>query len=140
TPGLIAWYLIYQVLVVLLYGSFFIAIGAACTNVKETQNLLWPVMLLASVPMLVLFNLLREPNSTGITVLSFFPPTTPMLMIARQAIPPGIPWWQPALGVAVVSLATLASVWAAGRIFRVGLLAQGRGASLGEMIRWVVRG
>jgi hypothetical protein len=31
-------------------------------------------------------------------------------------------------------------VYAAGRIFRVGILMQGKGASLGQMVRWVFRG
>ena len=138
--GLLAWFIVYQVLATLLFGSLFTAVGAACTDMKETQTLLWPVMLLAMLPLFVLGSVLQEPNGPVATALSLFPPATPMLMIARQAVPPGPPAWQPALGVALVLLTTLACVYAAGRIFRVGMLVQGKGASLGDMLRWVVRG
>ena len=65
---------------------------------------------------------------------------TPMLMVMRQAIPPGIPLWQPLLGAALVILTTFLCVFAAGRVFRVGILMQGKGAKVGEMMRWVLRG
>jgi ABC-2 type transport system permease protein len=139
-PGLLAWFVTYQVLATLLFGSLFTAVGAACTDMKETQTLMWPVMLMAMLPLFVLGSVLQEPNGPVATALSFFPPATPMLMIARQAVPPGPPAWQPALGVALVLLTTLAAVYAAGRIFRVGMLVQGKGASLGDMLRWVIRG
>jgi ABC-2 type transport system permease protein len=138
--GLLLWFFLFQALASLMYGSLFIAIGAACTDTKETQNLLWPVMLLACLPMFVLGNVLQEPNSAVCTGMSFFPFATPMLMTARLGVPPGVPWWQPVLGVAVVLATTLACVWAAGRIFRVGLLMQGKGASFREITRWVFRG
>lgn len=140
-PGrLLAWFLVFQALAALMYGSLFIAIGAACTDMKETQNLLWPVMLLIIMPMFVLGSVLQEPNSVVATALSFFPFATPMLMIMRQSVPPGVDAWQPLVGVAVVLATTLACVWAAGRIFRVGILMQGKGARLGEMLHWVWRG
>src|SRR5262249_22960577 len=63
SADLLVWFLAYQVLAALMYGSLFIAVGAACTDMKETQNLLWPVMLLASLPLFLLGNVLREPNS-----------------------------------------------------------------------------
>jgi ABC-2 type transport system permease protein len=45
--------------------------------------------------------------------------------------------WQVATA-AVLTLATTAvCVWAAGRVFRVGLLMQGKSASLAQMVRWV---
>jgi ABC-2 type transport system permease protein len=138
--GLLAWFLVFQALAALMYGSLFIAIGAACTDMKETQNLMWPVMLLIIMPMFVLGNVLQEPNSGLATGLSFFPFATPMLMIMRQSVPPGVDAWQPAVGVVLVLATTLACVWAAGRIFRVGILMQGKGARLGEMLHWVFRG
>ncbi|HEY7313812.1 MAG TPA: ABC transporter permease [Gemmataceae bacterium] len=140
SPAVLAWFLVFQALAALMYGSLFIAIGAACTDMKETQNLLWPVMLLACLPMFVLGNVLQEPNSAVATSLSFFPFATPMLMILRLSIPPGVAVWQPLLGVVLVLATTLLCVWAAGRIFRVGILMQGKGAKLGEMLHWVFRG
>jgi ABC-type Na+ efflux pump permease subunit len=137
---MLAWFFVFQALAALMYGSLFIAIGAACTDMKETQNLLWPVMLLACLPMFVVGNVLQEPNNPVATGLSFFPFASPMLMIARMAVPPGIPWWQPLVAVGGVLMTTIVCVYVAGRIFRVGLLMQGKGAKLGELVQWVIRG
>ena len=139
-PVVLVWFFVFQALAVLMYGSLFIAIGAACTDMKETQTLLWPVMLLACLPMFVIGNVLQEPNSVVATSLSFFPFATPMLMILRLSIPPGIAVWQPVVGIGLVLATTLLCVWAAGRIFRVGILMQGKGAKLGELLHWVFRG
>ena len=99
-----------------------------------------PLMLLLMSPMFVWFNVVREPNSTMALVLSLIPPMTPMLMIVRQSVPPGIPIWQPLTGIVLVLVATLICVFAAGRIFRVGMLMQGKGAKVSEMARWAIRG
>jgi ABC-2 type transport system permease protein len=140
SADLLAWFVVFQALAALMYGSLFIAIGAACTDMKETQNLLWPVMLLVVMPMFLLGSVLQEPNSTLAASLSFFPFATPTLMILRQSVPPGVPVWQPIVGVALVLVTTLLCVWAAGRIFRIGILMQGQGAKLGEILRWVFHG
>jgi ABC-2 type transport system permease protein len=136
----LAWFLVYLVLGVMMYGSLFVAVGAACSDLRETQAMLWPVMLLAMIPMFVWFNVVKEPNSAFSTVASFMPNATPMLMLVRVAVPPGIAWWQPALGTLGVLAATLACVYAAGRIFRVGLLMQGKAATPRELVRWIFQG
>jgi hypothetical protein len=56
------------------------------------------------------------------------------------SVPPGIEWWQPVVGVVLVVATSLACVWAASRIFRVGLLMQGKGVKLGDLARWVIHG
>jgi ABC-type Na+ efflux pump permease subunit len=136
---LVVWFIIYLVLAVLMYGSLFIAVGAACTEIKETQTLLMPIMLIVCIPMFVWFNVVQEPNSPFSMWISLFPPAAPMLMIARLAVPPGIDWWQPVVGVIGVLVTTLACVYAAGRIFRVGILMTGKAARFTELVRWVLR-
>ncbi|HEV8060025.1 MAG TPA: ABC transporter permease [Gemmataceae bacterium] len=140
-PGqLIAWFLLYQMLAVLMFGSLFIAIGAACTDLRETQSMVWPVMLLVTTPMFIWINVVREPNSSFSTAASFFPFATPMLMVIRLAVPPGVPWWQPLVGILGVLATTLLCVWIGGRIFRLGILLQGKGANMGQLVKWVIRG
>ncbi|MCH7840219.1 MAG: ABC transporter permease [Planctomycetes bacterium] len=137
---LIWWFVVFQAMAVLLYGSVFCAIGAAVSDMKEAQNLMTPVMLVVMAPMFVWMNVLKEPMATSSILMSLFPPATPMLMILRQAVPPGIPVWQPLLGVALVILTTVVCIFIAGRIFRVGILMQGKGAKVSEMVRWAIRG
>jgi ABC-type Na+ efflux pump permease subunit len=140
SPRVLLWFLAFQTLGVLMFGSLFISVGAACTNTQETQTMLMPVMLLAMLPMFVMIHVIQEPDSTLATVFSLIPTATPMLMTVRVAVPPGVPTWQPLLGIGLVLVTTLLCVYAAGRIFRVGLLMQGKGASFADLLRWVVRG
>ncbi len=130
SPSVLAWFVAYLVLAIVMYGALFIAVGAACSDIRDTQTMVWPVMLVAMLPMFVWINVAKEPTSTFSTVASFIPTATPMLMLIRLAVPPGIGFWQPMIGLVLMLFTTLACVYAAGRIFRVGILMQGKGASM----------
>lgn len=137
---LVWWFVVFQCLAVLLYGSLFIAVGAAVSDLKEAQSTIMPLMIIVVAPMFVWLPVVREPSTTFSVVASLVPTATPMLMLMRQAVPPGVPLWQPLLGIGLVLLMTVGCVFVAGRIFRVGILMQGKGANLAQMLRWVIRG
>ena len=44
------------------------------------------------------------------------------------------------VGIVLVLLTTLVCIFCASRIFRMGVLMQGKGASYWQMLRWVLRG
>jgi len=134
------WFVVFQTLAVLMYGSLYIAVGAAVSDLKEAQSVLMPVMIVVMLPLFVWMYVVEQPAATLSVAMSLFPPATPMLMVLRQAVPPGVPLWQPLLGIVLVLLTTVACVFAASRIFRVGILMQGKGARVGEMLHWVLRG
>jgi ABC-2 type transport system permease protein len=136
----LTWFIVFQALAVVMYGSLFLAIGAAATDTKETQTLVMPVMLLACIPMFILGTALEDPNNPLVVGVSFFPLSTPMLMMARVAISPEPPLWQPVLAAFLVLVATVGCVYAAGRIFRIGILMQGKGAKFSQLFQWVFRG
>jgi ABC-2 type transport system permease protein len=137
---LLGWFVLYEVLAVLLFGSVMLAIGAACNELKEAQSYLVPVTLVMVLPVMVWFEVMRAPLSTFATALSLFPPATPMLMLLRMSATEAVPLWQPILGVALVVAATALCVFAAGRIFRIGLLSMGKAPNVAELMRWIVRG
>ncbi len=138
--GLLWWFVIYQGLAVVFFGALFVAIGAAVSDLKEAQSMMMPVSVMIFSPMFVWMSVIKEPLSTSSTLMSFFPPATPMLMMLRISVAPSLPMWQPLLGMVIVLLSAVVAVFVAGRIFRVGILMQGKGANFSEMLRWAVRG
>jgi ABC-2 type transport system permease protein len=140
TTATILWFLFFTILGTLMYGAMFVAAGAAVTNIKEAQTIVMPVMLLIVLPISLVGQMIQDPSGPLAMVGSFFPFSAPMIMTARIAIPPGVPLWQTLLSAVITVLSTVALVWAAGRIFRVGILMQGQGARFTEMAKWVFRG
>ena len=140
TPAMVVWFFLFLLIAELLFGAIFIAIGAACTDLKDSQSMMTPVILLMMVPVFLWGAVLKAPDSTLSLVLSLLPTTAPFLMLLRIVLQPGPPVWQILVSVTAMAVTTVAAVWAAGRIFRTGILMQGKSASVGELIRWVRAG
>jgi len=134
------WLVVYMIAAIFLFGSLLIGLGAACNDLKEAQSMMMPVWVLMMVPMMVWIQVAKYPEGAFATIMSLIPPFTPMLMLVRQSTPAGVPAWQPWVGLIGVALFTTLCVWGAGRIFRVGILMQGKPPSLVSLIRWAVRG
>jgi ABC-type Na+ efflux pump permease subunit len=137
TVPMVLWFVVFLVLAVLMFGSIFIAIGAACTDLKDSQNMAGPAMILVVLPLLTWMTVLRAPDGPAALALSLFPTATPFLMLLRISLPPGPPAWQIALAILLTLATVVLFVWAAGKIFRAGLLMQGKSATVPEMLRWI---
>ena len=137
TPAILLWFLLFLVMSIFIFGSLFIAIGAACNDLKDSQSMMTPVMVVVMLPMFTWASVLRAPDGTMATVLSLLPTAAPFLMMLRISLQPGPPAWQIAVSVLLMAVTVVVVVWAAGRIFRTGLLMQGKSATLGEMLRWI---
>jgi ABC-2 type transport system permease protein len=116
------------------------ALGAAATTSRDAQQFSLLVILPVMLPIFLLINLIQQPNGSLTTALSFVPPLTPMIMLLRQSLPGGVPWWHPWLGLLGVIAFTLFMIWAASRVFRIAILTQGKTPKLSELARWAIRG
>lgn len=137
---IVVWFLVYQMMGMLMFGSIFVAIGASCNELKEAQNYLMPVMLVLVLPMMVWFKVLKDPMSQFATWLSLIPPCTPMLMLLRMSVTQAVPVWQPIVGIVGTLAMSVVCVWLGGRVFRVGLLMQGKPPKLTDLLRFAIKG
>lgn len=137
TGAQVALFMAYYVLGFLLIASLMVSVGSACNTLKEAQNLMAPISILLALPMLLALVVLRDPNGPAATVLSFVPPFTPFLMMARISSVPGPPAWQVAASLALLAASTWVAVRLAARVFRVGILMYGQPPRLKEIWRWM---
>ena len=134
---LFSWFFLFLICAILMYGSIFLALGSACSDLKDAQSMMQPAILLIMLPYLASFAIIQNPDSSLAVGLSMFPTMTPFIMMMRLAMPPGPPAWQVIVSVIGVLATTTFLVWAAGRIFRVGILMQGKAPTLPEVLKLI---
>ena len=128
-------FLVYFVGGYLLYAAMFAAIGSAVDNVQDTQQLQLPVTIPMIFALIVMMNVMREPNSSLAVWCSIIPLTSPIIMMARM--PYGVPLWQIVLSVGLLYASFVAMVWTAGKIYRVGIFMYGKKPGFKELYKWM---
>jgi ABC-2 type transport system permease protein len=136
---LILWSLVYFVTGYLLYSGVFAAAGALVTSEQDVQQVLIPALMPIILPILVLPAAMQTPDAPWVVAMSLFPFFSPILMPMRIAAS-HVPLWQSALAVVLLLAATLVLAWAAGRIYRIGILMKGKRPNLPELVRWLRHG
>ncbi len=131
------WAALYFVPGFLLFSSILGAIGSACNTLKEAQSMSSPISILNIVPLVMWFPITQNPNSLLAVLLGYFPPLTPFIMVLRIAADPQTPLWQILTTLAILWASVFAAMWAAAKIFRVGVLMYGKPPTLRELSRWV---
>lgn len=137
---LIPWFYIYLIFFLVMAGSIYAALGSACNDNKDAQNVAFPANLPMIFPLFLMMPVLQNPTGAMATWLSLFPPFTPMLMIVRQATPITIPAWQPYVGLLGMVIFTVFTVWVGAKIFRTGILMQGQKPTLSNLIKNAFKG
>ena len=136
----------------LLFGFFFIiayfmvatimaAVGSAVSELRDAQSLMGPIMLILIIPMVLWPVLAEHPNGIIATVTSFTPPLLPFIMILRiTSSTEPVAIWQILLSMGISIGSVLLMVWMCSRIFRIGILMQGKPPSILQLVKWIRQG
>ncbi len=130
-------YLAYFVLGYLFLASLTAAVSATLSDdLQSASSFGMSLVFLPPILPLMLFSLvLSNPDHIALKIISFFPPSTPGMMILRTAVS-AVPWWEVLFSVVVLALATYGMMRLAGKIFQIGILMYGKSPTLRELWRW----
>ena len=113
-------------------------LAASVNTSQEAQSLAFPIMMPLILCMMFILPVVQAPDGALAVSLSLVPFFTPMLMFVRISVlmPPV---WQVALSLGLCLGTIVVILWAAGRIYRVGILMYGKRPTFPEIMKWVGR-
>jgi len=120
----------------LLYSSLLGSVGAAVDNDEDSQQMVFPVTFPLIFSIMLLFPIAKNPEGQLAFWTSIIPFTSPVAMMAR--VPYGLPAWELILSMVLLVLTTIGAIYAAAKIYRVGLLMYGKKVNLKELVKWLM--
>jgi ABC-2 type transport system permease protein len=107
------------------YATLYAAAASLINRTEDLGSVTLPVVIPVIGGFLIAQFALTQPNAQSVQIFSQIPLLAPFVMFTRIAIAT-IPSWQIVLSLAINIVATVVIVWAAGKVYRVGLLMYGR--------------
>jgi ABC-2 type transport system permease protein len=119
-----------------LYSSMFAAVGAMVGSQEEAQQAAQPVVMLLIASIIFVQPILLNPSGKLAVALSLVPFTAPVIMPLRMSAVQ-VPTLEIVGSLGGIAVACWLAIWAAARIYRVGLLMTGKRPNLKELARWI---
>jgi ABC-type Fe3+/spermidine/putrescine transport system ATPase subunit len=118
-----------------IYATIYALVGSMVTTAQEGGQLAMPIILILLVSFYLFLPVSRSPDSAFSFWVSMVPFSAPVAMLVR-IVTQTPPFWQIALSLLIGLSSVLLIMWAASRIYRVGMLMYGKRASIPEALRW----
>ena len=122
-----------------LIAGMMIGVGSMVTETRQGQQIAGAISMLFTLPFFVVVVFFSAPNSPLATILTLFPTTSFLTVTLRWGMTT-IPLWEMIAGWVLVTASAVFMVWAASRIFRLGMLRYGQRLDLKSMLRAVRTG
>jgi ABC-2 type transport system permease protein len=123
---------VYFVLGYLLFSTLMAVAGSLGTTQRESQQISGIFSLFAAIPFMVIGILFSNPDAPIAIVLSYFPLTSPVMMLLRLGFSE-VPPEQIAISLVLLVIGIVFSLWAGAKVFRVGLLMYGKRPGLKDL-------
>jgi ABC-2 type transport system permease protein len=134
----VTWGLVFFLLGYAVYASLMAGLGALAPNLREASQATFVIMLPLMIPLFLSSSVfMSEPNGGIATVLSLFPLTAPVAMMARISAG-GVAWWQAPVAAVLLALTAVLILRTVARMFRAQALLAGQGFNTKKFLRALV--
>ncbi len=134
--SLMVFFVVYFVLGYLLFGTLYAGVGAAFDTEQDAQNFQAVITIFLVIPLVLIVQIMNQPDGALSVVLSLIPFFTPILMFLRMTLTQ-VPPVQIAASVVLMLAAILVMAWLVGKIYRVGILMHGSKPKIKDLARWL---
>jgi ABC-2 type transport system permease protein len=119
-----------------LYASIYAALGSFATSGQDAQSMQFVAMAPLMVAFFMAFGVMNDPES-ALAVAGSLIPFTSLIIVPLRAILGAIPWSQTLLAAVLLALTCWGTLWVAGRVYRVTVLATGQRPTVRRLWRWM---
>lgn len=130
--SLLVYGIVFFLLGYLLYATVAAMLGSLVSRVEDVQQLTMPLVFIVMIAFFIAMFGLAVPDAKFITISSYIPFFTPMIMFLRIGMLE-IPTWEIILSITILIVTIILLSWLSARIYRGGVLMYGPSRSLKDM-------
>lgn len=115
-----------------LYATLAALLGSLVSRIEDVQQMITPMTLLVVAGFMIAMFGLGNPDASFVTITSYIPFFTPMLMFMRVGMLT-LPAWEPILGIAVLLVSIILLAIFGARVYKGGVLMYGKSNSFKDI-------
>lgn len=128
----IAYAIIFFILGYFLYATLAALLGSLVSRIEDVQQMIMPMTMIIVVAVFIAFSGLSNPEATYVTVSSYIPLFTPMVMFLRVGML-DLPMWEPLIGIVLLLMTIVVLAWFGARVYKGGVLMYGASKSFKDI-------
>ncbi|WP_102271925.1 ABC transporter permease [Cytobacillus massiliigabonensis] len=128
----IIYAVVFFILGYLLYATLAAFLGSLVSRIEDVQQMITPMTIMIVAGFMIAMVGLNQPETSFITITSYIPFFTPMLMFMRVGMLT-LPAWEPLLGIAILIVTIIVLAIFGARVYKGGVLMYGKSNSFKDI-------
>lgn len=128
----ITYAVVFFILGYFLYATLAAFLGSLVSKIEDVQQMITPMTMVVVAAFLIAMFGLTDPEASFVTITSYIPFFTPMIMFMRVGMLT-LPVWEPLLGIAILVVSIIVLAIFGAKVYKGGVLLYGKSSSFKDI-------